>query len=85
MRMLGVGIGDARLSRAVCLRSRVECAHPPNLVSANPFGSARHSFGAKVRSIGQYTSEHCRDIFWYVAGANMRELIRKAGPFMHFP
>ncbi len=73
MRMLGVDIGDARLRRAVGLRSGVECAHPPNLVSADPLGGARHSFGAKVRSIGQYTSQHGRNIFWDVAGANMRE------------
>ena len=50
-----------------------------------PLRGARLSFGAKVRSIGQYTSEHYRNIFWDVAGPNMRELIRKAGPFMHFP
>lgn len=83
--MLGVGIGDARLRRAVGLRSSMECAHPPNLVSADPLGCACHSFRAEVSRIGQYTSEHGGDIFWDVAGANMREVIRKTGPFMHFP
>lgn len=83
--MPGVRIGDTRLRRAVGLRSGMECAHPPNLVSADPLGCARHSLWAEVRRIGQYTSEHGRDIFRDVAGANMREVIRKAGPFMHFP
>jgi hypothetical protein len=63
----------------------MECTHPPNLVSADSLGCARHSLWAEVRRIGQYTSEHGRDIFRDVAGANMREVIRKAGPFMHFP
>jgi len=47
MRMLGVGIGDARLSRAVCLRSGVECAHPPNLVSAIPFAAPAFRLGPR--------------------------------------
>lgn len=41
----------------------MECTHPPNLVSADPLGCARHSLWAEVRRIGQYTSEHGRDIF----------------------
>ena len=82
--MLGVGIGDARLRRAVGFRSSMECTHPPNLVSADPFGRACHPLRAEICRIGQYTSEHGRNIFWDVAGANMREVIRKAGPLMHF-
>ncbi|MNV60899.1 hypothetical protein D3C71_1533830 [compost metagenome] len=71
--MLGVDIGDARLRRAVGLRSGMECAHPPNLVSADPLGCARHSLWAKVRSVRQDARQHGRDIFRDVAGANMGE------------
>lgn len=63
----------------------MEGSHPTDLVSADAFGRAGHPFRTKVGRIRQYAGQHGRDISWDVAGANMREAIRKAGPFMHFP
>lgn len=63
-------IGNRCLRSTICLRSGVEGAHPADLVSADPLGCARHSLGAKVRRISQYTSERGRDIFRDVAGAH---------------
>lgn len=85
MRMSGVRIGDGRLRRGVSFRPSMECAHPADLMRADPFGCARHSLRTEVGRIGQHAGQHCRDIPWDVACANMREEIRKAGPFMRFP
>lgn len=40
--MLSVGIGDARLRRAIGLRPGVERAHPADLVSTDTFGRATY-------------------------------------------
>jgi hypothetical protein len=85
MRVTSVRIGDACLRGTICLGSGVEGSHPADLVSANSFGRARHSLRTEVGRIGQHAGQHCRDISWDVACADMREEIRKAGPFMHFP
>lgn len=44
-----------------------------------------YSLRAEVRRIRQYAGEHGGNIFRDVADANMREVIRKPGPFIHLP
>jgi len=44
-----------------------------------------YSLRAEVLRIRQYAGEHGGNIFRDVADANMREAIRKPGPFIHLP
>lgn len=83
--MAGVRIRHAGLGCSVGLRPGVQGAHPTDLVSANAFGCAGHAFRTEAGCIGQYASQHGRDIPRGVTRANMGEAIRKAGPFMHLP
>src|SRR3546814_13217640 len=85
MWMLGVGIGDACLRRAVSLRSSMECAHPPNLMSADPLGCASHSLRPDIGLSGQDARQHGRDIFLNLTVANMSQCVCKAGPFLYLP
>ena len=83
--MAGMCVRHASLSCAIGLRPGVERAHPTDLVGADALGCAGHPFRTEVGCIGQYASQHGRDIPRSVTRANMGEVIRKAGPFMHLP
>ncbi len=85
MRMTRVSIRHTGLRRPVSFRSSVKGAHPPDLVSADPFRRSCHAFGSEVRAVRQNAGEHCGDVLRRISRPDMRELVGESGPVMHFP